>query len=97
MCHVNTSNSSASLRTGKGLCNKEIHLVICKFPLFLLNLVVVYPVVVMFEEIFKFGLTKDFLTSFCCQWRFWWKLLFCKIPIGTGGVLPDVDSFDMCV
>ena len=42
-------------------------------------------------EIFKFGLTKDFLISFCGGGGFDGNT-FLKIPTGTGGVLPDVDD-----
>ena len=48
---------------------------------------------VKFEESFKFGLTKDFLVSFCGGGRFG-GINFLKIPISTGGVLPDVGDLD---
>ena len=40
-------------------------------------------------------MTKDFLTSFCCGGGFGGND-FHKIPIGAGGVLPEVDGLDIC-
>ena len=93
MCQVNTSSSSASFKTGKGFQKR-------------VSSGGLYVSIVSFVSgggkskggkvcgIFKFGLTKDFLTSFCGGGSFGGND-FCRIPTGTGGVLVDVDGFDV--
>ena len=94
MCHVNTSNSSASLKIGKGLRYKD-------------SSGILYVSIVSLDwgggnskggkdgGIFKCGSTKDFLCSFCCGSAFVGGILR-KILIGTGGILEVIAGLDDC-
>ena len=92
MCHVKTSNSSASFKIGKGLRYND-------------SSGVLYVSIVSLDwgggnskggkdcGIFKWGSTKDFLGSFCGGSVLIGGILH-KIPIGIGGILEVVVGLD---
>ena len=95
MCHVNTSNSSASFKIGKGLRYND-------------SSGVLYVSIVSLDwgggnskggkdcGIFKCGSTKDFLGSFCGGSVFIGGILR-KIPMGTGGILEVTTGLGSCI